>query len=1034
MALQRTQITIPFVQGIDRKTDEFQIPIGKFQSLDNSVFDTLGMMKKRNGFGVVCSLSDTNFLTTFKNNLLGVGTKVYAYNPGANASFAAGYIQPLQLSTIALTRNFYSPSNVDSVTSTNSLVCYTYQASSPTVLTQTNSYYAVADANTGQNVVSATAITPGFGTIILPPKTFYLNNRFLVAFEGTSGSQSQIRYFTINPNTLAVSSTTTLGTRSLSTSSFASNASAGNGSITTNFDGAVANNTLYMSWSGSSGSGILAATINSAFAASASVVIGSGTCDLISVATDTSTATTIFTTWVPKFFLNTVNVVATNESLAPRYSAKTVTSSTGAGIINVTSASHNGINNAYLETAKNYAYDTSLPTNYIRTFSFDVQGSISNEQYIARSVGLASKAFIVNSFSCVLSQYSSAYQSTYFLHSSQFTQNYQTPNTLLVTTNIVGKLAYGNAFNQFSTTSSATAAYLPYGVPNVSVIGSQVSIAYLNKTTTYPVNKGTSLSSTTPVAAIYSKQGINISSWNFGTQNLQAKELGNNLHFNGGYLWMYDGVSPLEHNFLIYPDNIKVTTSTSGGNLADGTYYYQVIWEWQDAQGNTHRSAPSLPVGITTSGGGTSTNTIRIPCLRLTQRVSTNPVVFSIYRWSNAQQFYIKIGPSIVQDASALATDFIPYADTTIDSLITGNEVLYTNGGEVENIGAPAFTSMSLFDSRLWGIMAEDPNVLWYSKPVVQSVPVEMSDLFTFYMDPTVGPDGATGGAKCLFPMDDKLIIFKRNSIYYVNGTGPDVNGANSQYSEPIFVTTAAGCSNQNSIALIPPGIMFQSEKGIWLLGRDLSTKYIGAPVEAFNSSTVLSSTAVPETNQIRFNLDTGQTLMYDYYVDQWGTFSSNSAISGVVYQNLQTILTPEKQVRQETIGSYSDGAVTTLMAFTTGWVNLAGLQGYQRVYELYLLGKYQSPHAFRVDIAYDYDSSIQQTKTFATTNVTGSGSSVEQWQINFSKQQCEAFQLTFTEIGSASAGAGVTLSGMTIAYGAKKGWPQNIAPKNRGG
>jgi hypothetical protein len=97
MALQRTQITIPFVQGIDRKTDEFQIPIGKFQSLDNSVFDTLGMMKKRNGFGVVCSLSDTNFLTTFKNNLLGVGTKVYAYNPGANASFAAGYIQPLQL-------------------------------------------------------------------------------------------------------------------------------------------------------------------------------------------------------------------------------------------------------------------------------------------------------------------------------------------------------------------------------------------------------------------------------------------------------------------------------------------------------------------------------------------------------------------------------------------------------------------------------------------------------------------------------------------------------------------------------------------------------------------------------------------------------------------------------------------------------------------------------------------------------------------------------------------------------------------------
>src|ERR1700677_556451 len=136
-----------------------------------------------------------------------------------------------------------------------------------------------------------------------------------------------------------------------------------------------------------------------------------------------------------------------------------------------------------------------------------------------------------------------------------------------------------------------------------------------------------------------------------------------------------------------------------------------------------------------------------------------------------------------------------------------------------------------------------------------------MSDLLTFYIAPNAGTTTSTGPMKCIFPMDDKLIIFKQNAMYYINGTGPDNTGANSQYSQAIFITSTVGCANQNSIVFIPQGLMFQSDKGIWLLGRDLSTNYIGAPVENTNQYLITSATTIPGTTQVRFTLNNGTAL-----------------------------------------------------------------------------------------------------------------------------------------------------------------------------
>ena len=144
--------------------------------------------------------------------------------------------------------------------------------------------------------------------------------------------------------------------------------------------------------------------------------------------------------------------------------------------------------------------------------------------------------------------------------------------------------------------------------------------------------------------------------------------------------------------------------------------------------------------------------------------------------------------------------DYVTITDTLPDNQIVGNALIYTTGSVVEDIAAPASTASALFNNRLWLVDAEDQNLLWFSKQVIEAVPVEMSDLLTLYVAPTSGAQGSTGVITALAPMDDKLIIFKRDAIYYINGTGPDNTGANSQYSDPIFITSAVGCNNPSSI------------------------------------------------------------------------------------------------------------------------------------------------------------------------------------------------------------------------------------------
>lgn len=1015
MAVPKQNLNIPFM-GLDQKSDPFKVAPGKFLALDNAIpMKGSGagiLLQKRNGYAALPSLPDdtSTYVTTFNGNLTALSKSIQAFSEPSAQWINKGNFQPLQLSTLPLVRNSNNQSQADSIVSSTGLICIAYTETPPSGTTYN---YTVLDSITGQVIVKPHAIMPTSGSVNGSPRVFILSNYFVIVY---STSTNHLQYIAINignPNA-TVAAAIDITTSYTSVSSVA-------------FDGFVANGTLYLAWNGNDGGGAIRMTyISPNFVQGTSItgnVVASGkSCTVISVCADLTPSTPVI--WV-SFYTTSGTAgysLAVNPLLASVLTATSII--TSGTVTNITSSAQNGSITVFAEFSASFAFDSTIPDHTISSIVVGQGGSTGPLSTVAYTVGLASKSFLLNGVIYFLSAYQTPYQPSYFLFDSLG--------------NLIGKLAYSNG-----------AGYLTTGLPFVTVNGSNASIPYLIKDLITSVNKDTNVPTGTQVAGIYAQIGINLAQFNFTSMNLGTAEIGANLNLSGALLWAYDGSNLVEQNFNVWPELTLnadgtyhgLSTSTSGGHLSDQIYYYVATYEWVDNQGNLFRSAPSVPVTITTSGGGTSTNTIKIPCLSLTYKPN---VKICVYRWSIAQQAYYQVTSISAPTLNVFSAQFVTVTDTFADATILGNALLYTSGGVVENIAPPATTALALFKSRLFLVDAEDRNLLWYSKQVIEATPVEMSDLFTLYVAPTTSAQGNTGPITALSAMDDKLIIFKKNAIYYLTGSGPDNTGSNNDFSDPIFITSTVGCSTPSSIVFMPEGLMFQSDKGIWLLDRDLSTSYIGAPVEAYNSTTVETALNIPETNQVRFTLLSGITLMYDYYFGQWGTFSGIPALSSTLYQNLHTFINSFGQVFQESAGFYLDGSNPVNMSFTTSWFNLAGLQGFQRAYFFYLLGTYLSPHFMNIQIAYDYNPSPIQNNLIAPTNfspnygldptygstpVFGGYPSREQWRVFLEQQKCQAFQISLQEIYDPSkgvpAGAGFTLSGIDLTVGAKGTYPR---------
>src|SRR5690606_35587179 len=113
--------------------------------------------------------------------------------------------------------------------------------------------------------------------------------------------------------------------------------------------------------------------------------------------------------------------------------------------------------------------------------------------------------------------------------------------------------------------------------------------------------------------------------------------------------------------------------------------------------------------------------------------------------------------------------------------------------------------------------------------------------------------------------------------IFFVEGPGPAAARELGQggFTQPQLLRGDVGCLSPDSIGYTPVGVLFQSSKGIHLLGRDRSVQYIGAPVERYTDPArlgqrVVATTLIEYRHEIRLLMSSGESLIYDYEYGAW--------------------------------------------------------------------------------------------------------------------------------------------------------------------
>ena len=553
----------------------------------------------------------------------------------------------------------------------------------------------------------------------------------------------------------------------------------------------------------------------------------------------------------------------------------------------------------------------------------------------------------------------------------------------------------------------------------------------------------------------------------------QSELISVNLLVAGAKLYAGDQVRFYEHGFLYNPDELFVRTtnmSSTGTSIfvpgSGNTYNWVAIYTYEDGSGNKHRSGISKQFSMPLSTGtGWDHVDMLVPMLNTTAKYegATN---IELYRTEANGKIFYK-----VSDQDSTLTYPIPYnnkenffiliRDDVPDSELKDNEVLYTTGGVLENTPVGSCKMVAAYHNRIFlGGLENNPDLLYYSKITTGAhIPAEFNDTLTI----EVPKEG--GDLKSLKKMDDKLIIFKERSIYMITGEGPNNLGQQNNFIEPQLISSDLGCKFANSVVFMPKGLMFMSQKGIFLLNRSLGLEYIGAAAEDYNHLTIVKAVTVSKKDEVRFQASDGPTIVYNYFLNMWYTSSVQRGVSSILLGDDFYLATVKDEVFKQVSTTSSFGGSMVPIKLETAWLSFAGVQGYQRVYRMLILGEYKSPHKLQIKIAYNYDEVWKDEKiidvsgytesysyggpiaqSYGSPISTGTGShpggtaaiayggkdnTQYQIRLNFAKQKCEAIKIQILELegdpntqaGNQSlSGPGFNLSNLSFIVGIKGG------------
>lgn len=1063
--LVKELVSFPFTGGLDTKSDSKFVKPTKLLDLQNGVFSAPGSIKKRFGYTPFAasiaggaSIASAQAVMTLGNELLVADNlSLYSYDNALSKWINHGWqdttgdqklFDSVYVTQAAVIQDTYRQYSNDAATYNNTTRCYVWEDSRGGAC-----YYRVVDLATGQLVVGTTAIA----TNSVKPKVLTVGTYFVMFWVDTTGPTLKCRTLDATSPTSALGGAVSLSGTNIMKS----------GTGKQNYDATTNGTDVYAIFYSDNGAGA-----DQTAAVYLLITAGVPTIQRNAVlAADKCWAPTVFMDSFaggPVFLyyntdngvgggnvkLNAYNGILTVSLGTATYAAvfDSVTSLTGVCLSSQSLSLY-----LYIGRLRLSVLSTVQQASYFYTTGATVTGSYTLTARAANftTVSPTGKAFAyANRAYCVVAYDLPEDNAAQGVTGVGSASNYSLEPTYFVIDQQgrqVAKILYSNG-------GGVPGRQQGYNEPASAGVASTYGSAMLPETSAgssatlfqFTVLQQEAISVVNG-AGVFSQTGITDVTLNFwDTQySLMRDQAAECLTIGGGYPQLYDGANVVEQGFHVFPEVLYIQSGGGSGH----TYSYVACYEWTDNKGNIHRSAPSPALTVKTTNAIANAHQVNVKCLGLgvTQKLGLiSPVSVVWYRTTDGGAIYYRATTSSTPGASGSTNvpitnnqTIVSFVDGLDDATLVNGAPLYTTGGVVADVPPNACSNPVTFAVREWVILTDQDNALGYSKALVPNTPVEWGDGFIQNIDPRGGKITA------IATMDDKLIIFKQRAIFYLTGIGPDDTGGQNDFGSGTMIVSDVGCIAPRSVLLTPDGLMFQSEKGIYLLDRALGVSYIGAQVEGritFGTTKITGAYLQPNSQRAVFvspNLSSGYALVYDYLMRQWSV--SVSSLTTTLLPNDAAIWndptqgnTPILALPAGTVGGssvapaikenysgYSDVISVNSadhyinLSLTTAYMQLSQVQGYQRVYKLFLLGTFASNHQLFFAIDYDFAGTYAQ-QIFQT--VTGSAGAPEQVRIFPSTQKCEALSLTVTDLGTGTYGQGLSLSDLALEVGIKRG------------
>lgn len=531
-------------------------------------------------------------------------------------------------------------------------------------------------------------------------------------------------------------------------------------------------------------------------------------------------------------------------------------------------------------------------------------------------------------------------------------------------------------------------------------------------------------------------------------------EIERDSHIFNGQPAFYDGSDLSEYGFNSVPmiTNFR-NSATSTVSIPAGTYQFVAMYRWKDSSGDVFYSGLSnitAPFAYTNTGG----NTHMVFDMYLPLITTKNNVEILVFIKKDSDQFrlYNTYFYSSIDSSSYRPVDITFYPST--DPIYLPYSGTFVAGGDYPPEVLTGTIAASLHDDRIFNISKDNQISVAFSQVKIAGYGPEFNPSI-FYSDVFNKRPSEADSLVALASMDGKLIIFHRNSISYQLGYGPSRANTNNDFSTPQLIAADVGCVSQKSVVLMPFGVMFKSEKGIYLISRGLDVKYLGSPVEKFNDLEITSAILLDKVNEVRFTTLEGYILVYNYYSDQWSWFNNLPSRGACIWKGKYVLMLANGKIYVESQAHHKivEGATSTpiVQKITTPWIRRGeAIQEWEKVYRSLILGFYKTPHQMKLEVYYDYEKFVSEeyvidplsegdynTTTRPTNEELENGTKtngVYQLMVDMIRKNCQAFRMVITDIAQDidnNTGECFALSNITVTIGIKKGVAKLPAAKS---